>query len=354
MDDGAFVRSPFGLTASPETAVCWSGRPEVLERLHRLLSSLQRRSDSSLDLMWANLGAGKSHVLYHLACKLRETDGQANRCVPVVVEMPEQIRHFHELYKRIINEMPEDCLANVLVATTNRKIHNDLRQAGHVLKHGGVAEKAIAREWLSGGRPHLAELRRCTGISARIEDDVAACDALAGILTAMSGQKMRLVVLLDEFQRLSVLKPAPRDSLLSNLRTIFSKTPEYLSIILAAAFRIERNALEILSPELRTLLGRRPTISLPEMNETEAVEFVKGRFEFFREAGSGLDPFHPFTESGICDVISKLKAHQRPLIPREILQALAFIYDEARRPDGAIIQPAECEKLMSELQWEDV
>src|SRR5262245_11536444 len=127
-----FLRSPFSLTASPETAACWAGRPSVLERLKRLENSFTRRSDSSLDMMWANLGAGKSHVLYHFAYRLTNSEQSAN-LLPVVIEMPEQIRKFHDLYRRIMTSIPERPIIEAAAGISGSAELKALKQAAQVL-----------------------------------------------------------------------------------------------------------------------------------------------------------------------------------------------------------------------------
>jgi hypothetical protein len=333
-------------------AACWAGRQAVLDQLKRIQSAYERRSDSSLDMMWANLGAGKSHALFHLAFRLESSQNKQGRILPVVVEMPEQVRSFHDLYRKIVAKIPIGELAAPLAILPVDGSLRELKQAGHVLAHGGGQESEVAWQWITGGRPYLTDLRRCTNIGRRIEDDVSATDALCGILKALGNQQTRLVVLLDEFQRISILKKSTREALLSSLRSVFSRTPEFFSVLLGAALRMERNALDLLSPELRTLLGRRPTLSLPEMSVVEAVEFVRERFRFFRPSGFNGPPFAPFSEGGINVTIEILKEKARPLIPREILQALTYCYDECY-VDGAEIGLAECKKLLEALQWDE-
>ena len=324
----------------------------MLDQLQRIQSAYERRSDSSLDVMWANLGAGKSHVLFHLAFRLESSSNSHGRSMPVVVEMPEQVRSFHDLYRQIVAKIPMRELAEALTLLPACASVRELKQAGQVLLHGGGQEREVAWEWITGGRPYLNELRRCTNIGRRIEDDVTATDALCGILKALGNRQTRLVVLLDEFQRLAILKKSARDALLSSLRSVFSRTPEFFSVLLGCALRMERNALALLSPELRTLLGRRPTLSLPEMSGVEALEFVRGRFQFFRPAGFGGASFAPFSEDAVSAVIEVLKEKGRPLIPREVLQALTYCYDECSG-DRNEIGDAECKKLLEALRWDE-
>lgn len=325
-----FAESPFTIVADPSIASCWSGRPKVHESLIRLTQSLVRRPDSSLDIMWANLGAGKTHTLFHLAYLLGEQSTKPPNVNCAFVEMPEQIKNFLDLYRRIVASLPLDRVAELLSQCPKGVLPDNVSRAANVLRNGGPSEKEIVTNWILGERPYLAELRRCSGISQRIEDDLAATDVLSAIVHAFDRNKVRLVILIDEFQRIGVLKSGPRGRVLSCLRTVFSRSPRFLSVVLAIQSMVEQTALELIPPELRTLVGRKPAISLPEMDLPEAREFLCGRFSFFRPKEYSGTPTAPFDDEAVSAILQYLKEQAHvPLSPREILQAFAYVYDQA-------------------------
>lgn len=353
-NDGFFRASPFSMTASPETAACWAGRKSVLARLKRLKQSMLHRSDSSLDLIWANLGAGKSHALFHLAHLLEESVTGSGEIIPVFVEMPDQLRKFHDLYTRIVVELPIEAVAEIILAAHNPSLPEDLKRCARALVHGTGEEKAVAKQWLLGQRPNLRDLKASTSIQSRIEDDSQACDILSGIIASLADREIRLVVLLDEFQRVDLLHPQhKRDTILSNVRSLFSRNPRYFSLVLAVKSRIEQTAMGMMSEELRTLMGVRPGVSLPEMSEDEMLEFIVERFQFFRPQGylgTESAPFGRKTLEAIVNHIAGLDG--APLIPRTILQALSWIYDGAVTTGTNEISPTEARALLEELRWE--
>jgi hypothetical protein len=324
-----FETSPFSIVADETAAKCWSGRKKVLESLVKLRNVLMTRADSSLDLVWANLGAGKTHTLFHLEYLLSQsTDSGGAVCA--FVEMPEQLRTFHDLYKRIVSAIPIRNLSEVLSTCPVDKLPDNLARAGNVLRSGGPAERELVLAWINGERPYLNDLKRCSGITQRIEDDLTATDVLCGIVQAFAFSKRRLVLCIDEFQRIGVLNTNSRNRILSSIRTAFSRNPRYLSIVLAIQSMVERSALDLIPPELKTLMGKKPSISLPEMDVREAKEFVSGRFAYFRPPGYRGTEFAPFEASAIDGVLEFLHAEAHvALIPREILQTFAYIYDEA-------------------------
>jgi hypothetical protein len=330
-----FETSPFSLVADEQAAQCWSGRHSIHKSLEELRRTLSRRADSSLDVVWANLGAGKTHTLFHFAYLL-ENDAQS-RFLPVFLEMPEQVRNFVDIYKRIAAALPVDRLADIIVSSPRGKLPPNLERAGNTLKHGAAKEKNTVHSWLCAERPYISELRACSGIGERIEDDLAATEMLQGIVRAFDIAKCRLVLLIDEFQRVGLVKPSVRTRILSSLRTVFSRSPRYFSTVIAVQSQVEQSALDLVPPELKTLIGRKATISLPEMDLPEATEFVIGRFRFFRPSGYIGDETAPFDRDAIPSILEYMKEGAGiPLNPREILQAFASVYDHSEDLSGAI------------------
>jgi hypothetical protein len=345
-----FDGSPFVLTATPKIGQCWAGRSEVLKKINRLLRSLVNRPDSTLDLLWSNFGGGKSHALYHIVHLLSV---EAPQFIPLFIEIPEQIRHFMDLYRRVVPAMPWARIAPFFVDSKTVGINADLQRAARVIVHGNSAEREVATEWLAGGHVHLRELRNYTGISARLENDVQATDVLSDIVKVLATNKIRLVLLLDEFQRLGVLQDRYRSAILSNLRSMFSRNPTHFSVVAAATTRIEKTALDLLPQELKTLMGMRPSISLPEMSEDEAYEFVVERFKCFRPAGYRGGATDPIGDDAVRATIAFVNNQTTArLIPRTLLQALSWIYDEADGSKG--ISRDETNRLLNELSWDSL
>jgi hypothetical protein len=287
-------------------------------------------ADSTLDVMWANLGAGKTHTLLHLAYLLQEEPLSDCRPTCVFVEMPEQVRNFLDLYKRVIAALPLVRVGELVGTCPRGKVVDSLVRAANVLRHGSPNEKELVSDWLAGGHPLLKDLRQCSGISQRIEDDATATDILCNVVHAFSINRVRLVILVDEFQRIGVLRPPARNKVLSCVRSVFSRTPSYFSMVLSIQSMLEQNALEFVPPELKTLLGKKPTISLPEMDEFEAREFLAGRFSFFRPPGYAGSPTAPFDPEALDAILHFLHDDAGVVLsPREVLQGFAFVYGQA-------------------------
>jgi len=343
---GYFVGAPFALTADRHAAESWAGRPEILVKLERLRFGYQARPDSSLVLAWANLGAGKTHALLHLAHLLRATN-----MVPAFVEMPQQPRRFLDLYQRITEELQSEDLRDL---AAGEGLSDELGRAVRVLQHGTQNEQRLVRSWLAAAKPPLRELRAATGIAGRIEDDAHACDTLCALVSAFRARGRRLVVLLDEFQRIGNVQAKQRENVLSHLRSVFSRNPSHFSLVLAVGSRIEKTALDLLPPELKTLMGMQPTISLPEMNNDEALDFLRGRLAAFRPTGYAGDAAAPFGDEALRATVDFVAAQDSArMIPRTLLQALAHLYDSALASGPAEgMGASRARALLRERRWD--
>lgn len=348
-----FETSPFELTANRESAKHWAGRRAVLQDLERICRSMDNRPDSSLNMIWANLGAGKSHALYHLAYLL-EKSPTAKSTVTLWADVPEQLRRFLDLYRRLMSDLPMEVLAKEIASDSDPRVPGDLRKFAQVFTHGSPADKELLRQWILAENPSLRDLRAVSGISQKVEDDGAASEMFSSIVGVFARRKIRLVVLLDEFQRVAVLPNRGKEAVLSHLRTVFSRNSSYFSVVLAAFSRMEKSAMELLPAELRTLMGARPAVSLPEMDDKEALEFILERFKHFRSPGYRGGPAAPFGERTLRAVIGHIAGIDRGarLIPRTLFQALTWIYDAEPLNGKPEMDPDHALAILKEMKWE--
>ena len=101
-----FRTSPFSLVADEASAACWAGRGQVLTQLKKLCRTWHNRPDSTLDLVWANLGSGKTHALYHLRYLLAHEFLSDPDSIVIYTEIPDGENKFIELYRRLFTTLP--------------------------------------------------------------------------------------------------------------------------------------------------------------------------------------------------------------------------------------------------------
>src|SRR6266540_5153372 len=150
---------PFSIVPTPRGTSFMADRVDLAKELGLLLQRLARRPQSSIHLMWAWFGAGKTHALQYLA--YLATSGYRN-VLPVYTEFPKTASGFIDLYRQAALAWNLDDIADAyLELATSSEGEQHLRQladypdTARALK--GLAsddrtEAAAVREWLRGER----------------------------------------------------------------------------------------------------------------------------------------------------------------------------------------------------------
>jgi hypothetical protein len=350
-DSVYFRSSPFSLVASEENAQCWAGREELQKQLETTCRSWIRRPDSTVDLMWANLGSGKTHALLHLPhlwSKLAPSD----RPIFVFAEIPQDLASFRDLYASFVARLPVGELLEAALRHTD-KVSVVIQQAARAYLAGGTMARDTVLDWITAGRPLVRDLRATTGIASRLESDSDVEKVLIDLITIAALEKRRVILMLDEFQRIATLTPRVRDKVLSHLRTVLSRCPTHLSVVFAVASKIEKTAVQLIPAEIRTIMGMRPLIALPALDEQDAKMFVKDRLTWFRPDGYKGDVFAPLEEASVDEAVAMLNEKLAgQLTPRKILQALGLVCDAAL-DDAESLNSQRLEGIFSQFRWEE-
>ena len=114
---------------------------------------------------------------------------------------------------------------------------------------------------------------------------------------------------------------------------------------------MERTALKVVPEELKSILGMQKPVTLPEMDEVEAIEFLRDRLRNFRPIKYRGDDFTPFGKDVVAQGIKTIAfADTVSLIPRTILQTMGHLYDEIPESGGPLdIETAA--KILEDLNW---
>jgi len=110
---------PFQTVPDERFTKIWADRREVLEVVYSTLNSLSRKKPSTINLIWAWFGAGKSHTLKHMAylCKTK-----FKSLLPVYTEYPKTVKSFLDLYVYFISEFKSSIPTSVIKSTPNSDI----------------------------------------------------------------------------------------------------------------------------------------------------------------------------------------------------------------------------------------
>jgi hypothetical protein len=348
-DSHLFAGSPFTLTATPQAAKVWCARPDGLKRVRRIIAGIRADSNSALELIWANFGSGKTHVLYFISNQL-QTNGV--RAAVSYVELSERVRSFMDLYKLIVGGLDLDLLFADVNPTKLEGIDGNLMKMVSLRKFGNQEERELSSRWIRAEKVDLRELRRLSNVTVRIEDERQALDILRGLISLSALCDKPVVLLIDEFQRMAVIPERARASVMSAIRTLFNQNPSGLTVVVAVTSGVEQTAMALLPQELKTILGPRPTISLPEMSKDEAIEFCKERLAAYRPVGYVGDEFGPFGAEPTQAMVGIMaeEASVR-LTPRNIIHALAWLYEDYIVNARTSYSADEVVTAMRELSW---
>ena len=189
-------------------------RTRLAGEIRNLLRNLSRQPTSSMHLMWAWFGAGKTHTLKHMEylCHAEFTN-----IVPIYVEFPKSAKNFLDLYRSFIAGIDLEVVSNayleVFTSTAKDKISKeltfdycDLSNALTFLYSGKRDQQEVAIKWL---RTECREKQvlKTIGITKPIqtvEDAIRIMMWLVRLINlgdTLSGEVRRVLLMLDEYQR---------------------------------------------------------------------------------------------------------------------------------------------------------
>jgi len=357
---------PFQVVPDSEFAAVWAGRSQTKQQIERLLWKMQFAPKSGLHLLWANFGMGKTHTLLHIQHLCRQTQG---RLTPVYAVMPKRATGFLEVYRAIVSELPYGFLGDQLVKigsgwTGSLTLHPMFARSPGVVSailamRSGEAEKAsVARQWLIAQPGLTAAHLKAVGLSYRIktpEDAIHALSALTRMVSYKSNPPTKLVVMLDEYQRIGELKPRLMSEINAGLHGYYNEHPSGLELMLSFSFGRKDNVSYLLSDELKSR-AEPQSVSLDMLSRTEAIGFIRDLLAQFRlrEDGRWAFPFSPQAVETLVNHITQAKS----LTPRRLMLYANHILLESqmrRGPDDTSpVTPEQVRELLQDPSLEEM
>lgn len=348
---------PFRVVPDLEFAAIWAGRPETKQQLERLVWRMQFLPRSSLHLLWANFGMGKTHTLLHLQ-HLCQRSG--DRLIPIYAIMPKRARGFLEVYRAIVSKLPYDLVGDQLVkagagVSGRLTLHPMFARSPGVVNavlaiRSGDAERGpVALQWLIAQPGLTARELRAVGLTYRIkspEDAINALTVLTNLATLGSDAPGKLVIMLDEYQRIVELKPRIRSEINAGLHSYFNECPNGLELILSLSCGREDNVAFLLSDELKSRTEPR-SISLDVLSRREAISFIRDLLAQFRlhEEERWAYPFSPQAVETLVKHIAKTKV----LTPRRLMLYANHVLLESQLPSHPELAPEITAQEVREL-----
>lgn len=336
---------PFHIVPNEVLYPMVADRTELRKDIGTLLRNMSRKSTSSMHLMWAWFGAGKTHALHHITylCQSEEHD-----IIPIYLEFPRATRRFLDLYRFLINGISLKIINDAYLEVYTSPLKNniqielqsdfpDLSNALLLLYQGKSSEQNTVLRWLRTEIRDVGTLRT-VGIARPIATAEDAIRTIAWLIRLISlgssysnSSYRRILWMIDEFQRIKECGLQVRNEICSCLSSVFNRCPDGLSIMISFTGRPEQKKMPSwLSEDIIDRIGIEKVLLLPPLATDDALVFVRDLLQYFRNPQfDNTNEFFPFSEettSTIIDIIHEKKAE---LKPRTIMQFFNAVLEEA-------------------------
>ena len=334
---------PFSVVPRDEHCFFLADRVQVREDIDALFRHLTRRDSSTIHVLWAYYGAGKTHTLKFISHLCRS---QFPTFMPVYIEFPKEARSFLDLYVAFIERLEISVLQNIFLEVftspkkeeARRKLQQDfpdLFNAMSVLSQERSDKVAVANNWLRGQNLPMKDLRM-VNITSRLDSAEKALKVVAWIITLMVWANEssitsppRILWMIDEFQRISECRKPTQDEINGCLQSIYNRCPSSFSLFLSFSGEPAKLMPHWLSKEIADRIGLEKVIVLPPLSGDDAKLFIGDLIGNFRDSYNSVpNPYFPFSEAAVSKLVEVVGQKTR-LKPRTIMQACNAVLEEA-------------------------
>jgi hypothetical protein len=333
---------PFRVVPDENAYATMADRAQFRADIQTLLRNLSRRSASSIHLMWAWYGSGKTHSLRHI----QYLCGSMYRNItPIYHEFPRGAGGFLHLYQEFISRLPIEVINNAYLevftsphrGAIQRQLSLEMPDLANGLKllyMGTSDQQNIVFRWL---RAECRETRllRTVGIARPVSSAedclriVAWLVKLINLGASLGDSEVRVLWMIDEFQRISDCRRPAREEINGALNAVFNRCPNSLSIILSFSGRPNPRLPDWVSDDLADRIGTEKVLLLPPLIYDDAITFIRDLLHYYREPGmAGLDPWFPFTAETVSQVVN-IVGEKTELKPRALMHFFNAVLAEA-------------------------
>lgn len=353
---------PFKTVADEKFASVWAGRPKTKEHIDRLLKTTLMVPRSGLHIMWANFGMGKTHTLYHVR-NLCLKNIESPAIIPIYAVMPKRSTGFLELYREIVQGFPYEFLRKQLqkIGSNNNggvALHPMFRRSPGVVKallslnSESIEDNTRAMQWLAAQQGLSQRDLLKIDVTYKIKTPEDAINALSALVNLACynpdpHKENRLMILIDEYQRVGELNQRIARENNSSLHTFFNNHPATLQLVLSFSFGRRENLNILLSEELRSRANPLP-IYLDVFDENEAIIFIRDLFHQFRinKDDRWAFPFEPQTIS----LIIRFMESKRPLTPRRLMLVFGHVLEQYMLDNDTICEEISFSSVQKYLE----
>lgn len=354
-DPFQFAYWPFSIVPRPGQDLVWADRTELKAQISKLARTLARHDAVSLHLLWADFGAGKTHTLLYL--KQEAEKGAFGSLLPLYSALPKGCRSFLDIYRAMVRAIPLASLRNAYkkaeasvgrdnLSKTLGDIWAALPRCFGAIGILGEEQQQVALAWLQAEATLSARQIQGLSLLGRIRSTDDAVLALCGIvrLFNLAGHR-RVLLMVDEFQRLEVLRRQQQDDINAGLHGFFNACDHGMSLLLSFSFGVEHNIRHFLNAELLSRVHPL-RISIPTLTNDDGVAFLNDIINHARTTANDW-PVSTGVVARIVDAVSQ----QFDLTPRRLVKAGGLVFESAAidLEDGIIskLEPTFIDEMMA-------
>lgn len=310
-----FTAWPFNVTPDPGAPIVWAGRATTQLQVAALIKQWQIKPQSSFDLIWAAFGAGKTHLQLFVG----QRADVSGKFLPWPCVVPRSARRFSEIYRALMDAFP---LGRAVGALTESMPDSEIAGVLRAIAFGSPEQRTIATDWLRGRTVDYRSVKRLIDVPHKLAETSELQRTLMLTIQAVAAAGTRVVLLLDEFQRVRSYSEDLRQTVGATFLDIFNATPRNLSFMFSCSAAQQASALGCLPAEIISRMqGRRPFI-LPPLNEEEAVAFAKDLMRGYRDPAFQGEPTEPFSNCALRRAIHEFSAATPQVLPRDLIALL--------------------------------
>jgi type II secretory pathway predicted ATPase ExeA len=316
---------PFSNVTSPERGEnLWADRADALKQVEAILDDWLLTQRSIINLMWADLGAGKTHTLYNLKARCEKT----NRLLPIYVLLPATITNFLGLYAAIARNIDWTKVGANLPNSKSWAVTSLKRVCTWLQTDVDLVRHNHAHRWLRGDRLRATECQML-GVASPITIPEDAVEVLAVAVHALNATGVRVVLMIDEYQRVAEGKRKQLQDIGHGIHTLYNACPNNFSLVLSCATGMSDDVAMILTPEIVSRLSPK-RIELNYLTVDNIESYIRDLFIFYRADGNE-DELFPLSSEIIREFGTFLKnGLNRETTPRRINEAFDQLLSHVR------------------------
>ena len=318
---------PFNVVPVQDSKLLWADREDLLNQIRRLVRRLGRHPSSTLHLLWADFGAGKTHTLLYLRqLALLNQDSDIH---PVYTVLPQEPRSFVDIYRAIVRGIGFEHLLRVYESVRRNGQEFPFAQtpglatALEALRIGNHALRETSERWLLADPSLTRKELNDASLPGRIRTTDNALLVLSSVTRLLLTRNSRVLLMIDEFQRSGKLRRANLEEMNAGLHTYFNGCPQGLSLILSFSFGSAATIGYHLNEELRSRADPR-VFEIPALDNQSAREFLMDLAEKSKEPDADT-----LVDEEVYSVIVEHVDQHGALSPRRLIQAAASVFSES-------------------------